>query len=153
MKIISIKDNPSFKVKATQYIISKWATQQSTMVYQDCIDSMMTSPSPIPQWSVMVVDDQIVGCIGLVTNDFISRMDLWPWIVAVYVESDFRNQKVATKLINWAVEQAALAGFEHVYLATDLETFYEKLGFEYIATGYHPWGDQSRIYQKSVKSI
>lgn len=28
----------------------------------------------------------------------------------------------------------------------------EKFGFEYIGQGYHPWGEESRIYQFNVES-
>lgn len=148
MQILSIKENPSIKEKATDYIISIWANNINEMVYRDCIDSMMVSSTSIPQWAVLMDHDQIVGCIGLVMNDFISRMDLWPWIVAVYVAPSHRKSGNAFKLLEWACQQAKDGGFKSVYLATDLDGFYEKAGFEYLAMGYHPWGETSKIYHK-----
>ena len=44
-------------------------------------------------------------------------------------------------------EDAAAAGFPAVYLCTDHVGYYEKYGFRHVGTGYHPWGDESRIYE------
>ena len=30
---------------------------------------------------------------------------------------------------------------------------YEKYGFEYSGIGYHPWGESSRIYKKTLFSV
>ena len=37
MKIISVKENPEFKNRAIKFIQSKWASEESMMVYEGCI--------------------------------------------------------------------------------------------------------------------
>ena len=46
-----------------------------------------------------------------------------------------------------AKKDAILGGFNAMYLCTDHVGYYERYGFEHVGTGYHPWGDSSRIYE------
>lgn len=48
MKIISVRENPEFKIQAIQYIQEKWASESSMMVYEDCILSGIDTKSPLP---------------------------------------------------------------------------------------------------------
>lgn len=146
MNIISIKEKPAYKDKAIQYFQSKWASQDSMMVYEDCITHCITSANPLPQWYLLEADGGIIGCAGLITNDFISRMDLYPWICALYIEEAYRGKGYGSLLLEKAKEDAKRGGFSHLYLCTDHVGYYEKYGFSYIGTGYHPWGESSRIY-------
>ncbi len=150
MKIISVKQNPEFAKRAIEYIQSKWASQDNMMVYEDCIMNCLTSPMPLPQWYLLMDGDKIIGCAGLVTNDFISRMDLYPWVCAVFIEEEYRGHHYGALLLEQAKADTKIGGFSHLYLCTDHIGYYERYGFEYIGTGYHPWGDKSRIY--SVKT-
>lgn len=50
-------------------------------------------------------------------------------------------------LIEKAKQDAKNAGFQNLYLCTDHIGYYEKYGFKYIGNGYHPWEEQSRIYE------
>jgi len=34
-----------------------------------------------------------------------------------------------------------------LYLSTGHVGYYEKYGFKYVCTGYHPWGESSRVYE------
>lgn len=151
MKIISVREHPEFVQDATTYIKGIWANENNQMVYEDCIKYSILSDNSLPQWYIMMKDKEIIGCAGLITNDFISRMDLYPWISTLFIEQDHRKNNYGFKLIDKACKDAKIAGFKAVYLCTDHIGYYEKYGFEYIGDGYHPWGEVSRIYKYLIK--
>jgi N-acetylglutamate synthase-like GNAT family acetyltransferase len=146
MKIISIRENPEYKDTAIRYFQEKWPTVLP-VIYEDCINHSIVAMNALPQWYLLEKDGEIIGCAGLITNDFISRMDLYPWICAIYVEEKHRGNNYASLLIDKSKADSKKAGFDYLYLSTDHTGYYEKLGFSYIGQGYHPWGDESRIYQ------
>lgn len=146
MNIISIKKQPEYASIAIKYFQEKWASKDSLKVYEDCINNCITSNSPLPQWYLLLNNDEIVGCAGLITNDFISRMDLYPWMCALYVEEKYRGNSYGSILLDEAKKDALNAGFAKLYLCTDHIGYYEHYDFNYIGIGYHPWGDESRIY-------
>ena len=150
MNIISVKESPEYTGIAIPYIQDKWATEHSLMVYKDCIESCITSVGPLPQWYLLEDNERIIGCAGLVPNDFISRMDLYPWVTALYIEESYRGHGYGSLLLEKAKTDTKANGFSHLYLSTIHIGYYEKYGFEYIGTGYHPWGDHSRIYAVTV---
>ncbi|MEK3796882.1 GNAT family N-acetyltransferase [Peribacillus sp. FSL H8-0477] len=150
MKLISVKENPEYMNQAISFFQNKWASEQSMMVYEDCIIHCISSPNPLPQWYLLMDETTVIGCAGLITNDFISRMDLYPWVCAIYIEEEYRGNAYSSILIDKAKTDAKKGGFSHLYLCTDHIGLYEKYGFDYIGTGYHPWGDQSRVYQLTV---
>lgn len=150
MKIISVKKSPEYKDRAISYFQSKWATRNSMKVYDDCITNCITASNSLPQWYLLMNNDEIIGCAGLITNDFISRMDLYPWVCAVYIEEKYRGNDYGSLLLEQAKKDTKAGGFSHLYLCTDHIGYYEKYGFEYYGTGYHPWGGSSRIYASNL---
>ena len=131
MQVLSVRENTGVKDLAIKYFQSKWGSEDSNMVYEDCITKCIDAESPLPQWYLLMDRDKIIGCAGLITNDFISRMDLYPWAL----------------LLEKAKEDAKQAGFLNLYLCSDHVGYYEKYGFLRIGTGYHPWGESSEIFQ------
>ncbi|MBP1916755.1 ribosomal protein S18 acetylase RimI-like enzyme [Lederbergia galactosidilyticus] len=150
MNIISLREHPEYKEQAIKYFQSKWADENSMKVYEDSITHSITTDSPLPIWYLMEQSNEIIGCAGLISNDFISRMDLWPWLCALYIDEDYRGRSLGEKLILRAKADSERAGFNRVYLCTDHTDYYEKYGFNYIGDGYHPWGSQSRIYASEI---
>lgn len=147
MNIISIRKQPEYASVAIKYFQEKWANEDSLKVYEDCITNSIIAQAPLPQWYLLYNNDEIIGCAGLITNDFISRMDLYPWICALYIEEKYRGNSYGKLLLDEAKKDAKYAGFDKLYLCTDHIGYYEHYDFEYIAMGYHPWGDESRIYE------
>ncbi|MFJ7408306.1 MULTISPECIES: GNAT family N-acetyltransferase [unclassified Lysinibacillus] len=151
MKIISVREEPYYAELATRYIQSKWASEESMMLYEDCISHCITAQAPLPQWYLLMDNDEIIGCAGLITNDFISRMDLYPWVCAVYIEESHRGHAYGALLLEQAKKDAQRHGFSHLYLCTDHIGLYERYGYSHIGTGYHPWGESSRIYAAKLE--
>ena len=147
MNVINIRKHPEYAEQAIAYFTKRWGNQR---IYEDCIVNSLATTSPLPVWYLLMDGKQIVGGVGLITNDFISRMDLWPWLCALYIEEGYRGQNLAKLLIDELKNDTLELGFQSLYLATDHIGYYEKFGFEYIADGYHPWGDVSRIYEFKV---
>lgn len=150
MKVVSVRENPEFEKTAIGYFQKHWASEESKPVYEDCIHHCITAENSLPHWYLLMDDEEIIGCAGLITNDFISRMDLYPWICAVYIEEKHRGNAYGKILLEKAKEDAKKGGFKNVYLCTDHIGYYEHYGFEYIGTGYHPWGETSRIYKANL---
>lgn len=146
MKIISVRTNPEYKEKAISYLQASWP-EISPLIYEDCITHSINASQFLPQWYLLEKKEEIIGCAGLITNDFISRMDLYPWLCAMFIDEKHRGHAYGSLLLEKAKQDTKAAGFKQLNLCTDHIGFYEKYGFRYIGQGYHPWEEESRIYQ------
>ena len=151
IKIISVKENPEFLDKAVEYLSTRWKI--SPNIYHDCIANSLITQSPLPRWYLMLKDTEIIGSYGLITNDFNSRHDLWPWFAALYIEKSERGKALGAQLLEHGRQEAAKLGFPTVYLVTDHVDYYEKYGWQYIADAYDVGGEATRVYEAPARII
>lgn len=120
------------------------------VIYEDCISNCIHAENPLPQWYLLETTGETIGCAGLITNDFISRGDLYPWLCALFIDEKHRGKEYGKLLIEKAKQDTKEFGFDYLNLCTEHIGYYEKYNFKYIGQGYHPWGETSRIYQISL---
>ena len=142
--IINVREHPEYKERAVEYFTAKWGINRK--LYADSMAHSITTESPLPRWYLLLRGEEIIGCFGLITNDFISRMDLWPWFCGLYIEEPERGKALGGQLLAHGRAEAARLGFSHVYLCTEHIGYYEKYAWSYICDGFHPWDEASRIY-------
>lgn len=144
---MGIRENPEYLERGINYFTSKWGIDRK--IYADCITHSIKTDNPLPRWYLMLKNGEIIGSYGLIANDFISRQDLYPWLCALFIEKDERGRQLGVKLLEHGRTQALKLGFGKLYLCTNHNGYYEKYGWKHIANGFHPWGEESKIYEIS----
>jgi len=145
INIISVRENPEYLERAVDYLSSKWGISRE--VYHESVSDGIHTKNSLPRWYLLLKDGVIIGSYGLIENDFISRVDLKPWLCALYVEEAHRGENLGAYLLDHGVCESALLGFRRVYLCTDHVGYYEKCGWHYIGNGYSASGAETRIYE------
>jgi predicted N-acetyltransferase YhbS len=90
-----------------------------------------------------------VGSISLLNRDLHARPHLSPWIAAVWVEPEYRRNKVGARLVRAVEDVAFAAGHSKLYLAcsAELRPFYAALGWSEIEANVSE--DRSCVFAKS----
>lgn len=148
LKIVCITEQSEYMNKAIEYIQSRWPLNNE--IYRDCIENSIETENSLPRWYIMMEDDVIIGSYGLITNDFISRQDLWPWFAALYIEESERGRGLGSILLEHGRREAGKLGYDKLYLCTDHKGYYEKYGWKKIGEGFHPWDESSSIYVRKT---
>jgi GNAT superfamily N-acetyltransferase len=141
--IIAVRENPKYANQAAAYFSAAFGLPQR--LYDDSIAHSLTTDSALPRWYLMLKGESVVGCYGLITNDFNSRQDLCPWLAALFVDETERGRGLGSNLLEHALSEAGKLGFPTVYLTTDLIGYYEKYGWKHIGSAYGIT-NESRVY-------
>ena len=142
--ILDVHDYPGGLEAAARYIHSKWGRPQNYPFY---LDAITHSGKGLPQFFLLLDGSTILGCGALLTNDFVSRHDLWPWYGCHYIEPEHRGNGLGKLLLEHGIQLAKTLGYGYVYLSTDHDGYYEKYDWERIEDGFDPSGERTRIYR------
>ncbi|MBR6653438.1 MAG: GNAT family N-acetyltransferase [Oscillospiraceae bacterium] len=149
MEIIKISKRPELLDTAAQWFHEKWHIPLEA--YRESMYEAL-SGSAVPEWYIAVENNDIIGGLGVIENDFHNRKDLHPNVCAVYVEEAFRCRGIAGMLLNYSCEDMFTKGIDTLYLLTDHTGFYERYGWEFLCMVL---GDgeyeMSRMYIHSYK--
>ena len=144
MEIISLRDNKELLNKAAKWFSSKWGVDEAA--YLKCMNEYLNNQTEYG-WYLCIDNNEIVGGVGVIDNDFHERKDLTPNICALYVEKDYRNKGIAGKLLNKALDDLYQKNIKTVYLLTDHEGFYERYDWKFYDMVANDFEDsKSRLY-------
>ena len=144
MDIVGIRERPGHFDDAVDYFSETWGVDRQ--IYADSMTDCLSTKDPYPRWYIMLDDEEIIGCYGIVEHDFMADRDFCPWLCALFVEPDMRGQQLGGRLLAHAVCEAAKLGIEKLYLNTDHVGYYEKYGWNYIGDFPHQDGTDARVY-------
>ena len=78
-----------------------------------------------------VSSDDVLGTASMIRHDMNDRMDLSPWLGAVYVAPAFRGKGVASQLCKQVEQELRALTFSKAYLFTiDRQSLYLRNGWE-----------------------
>nr|WP_256702194.1 GNAT family N-acetyltransferase [Paenibacillus sp. P32E] len=113
----------------------------------------MKTEDGLPRFYIAVQNGSIIGTYALLRNDLISRQDVFPWLACLYVVPEFRGQKMGAELLQHALQKSRELGHDNLYLCTDLDGYYERLGWSHFTNGYIFNGTEMNIYTAPTSTI
>ncbi len=100
-------------------------------------------------WERVIVafnNDEICGYCTVAKTDCIPNLIYTPYIGYLFVDEEYRGNRLSQKLIVYSMKYLKSIGFDKVYLVSDHENLYEKYGFKVIDRKMSPWGSEEKIY-------
>ena len=146
--VVNVKDYAGGIESAIRYFHDIWGTNKSYDYYSDAIMHSSEPGKTLPKFFLLLKDEEVIGCYALITNDFVSRHDLFPWFACLYIEERERKNEYGKLLMEHAEREAKASGYSSLFLTTDHEGYYEKYGWRRIEDGYEIDGTKTRIYTK-----
>lgn len=150
-EILKIRENPRLKQEAAQWFHEKWGI--ALKAYLDSMDEYLQNTGAVPQWYIVKNKEKIIGGLGVIANDFHDRKDLTPNVCAVFVEEEYRCQKIAGAMLDYVCEDMSRNGIDTLYLVTDHTSFYERYGWEFLCMVQGDGEpDLSRMYMHKMQN-
>ena len=149
--IISLHAHPEWRIPAARWFQEKWEIPLEE--YLTSIDESIKGTVAVPQWYIVIEEQQIIAGAGVIENDFHDRKDLTPNICALYVEPERRCHGSAGHLLEHICKDMAVKGISTLYLITEHTSFYERYGWEYLCMVKGDDGEQMRMYKKCLKKL
>jgi GNAT superfamily N-acetyltransferase len=126
---ITLREKPQLKETAAEWFHQKWGVP--TEAYLECMEAYLSGATEYG-WYLCMDDDNIIGGMGVIENDFHDRKDLSPNVCAVYTEDKYRCKGIAGQLLDMVVNDMKSKGITPLYLVTDHTGFYERYGWEFL---------------------
>ena len=84
-------------------------------------------------------------------EDYYPMPELYPWVSCIYVDEEYRGQRVSGKLIDHANQYLRNLGFEKSYIPSDHIGLYERYGYSYVKEIINYGGHEDHLYEKIIK--
>lgn len=135
ISISNLKERPVFLETVANRMWREW-WKSKDKTEQDVVNGVkaVLDKGPFYNGYVAIKNGAYAGSALVIPSDMKERPDLSPWIGAVFVEPEQRNQGVGTAILAHAVQQTFKQGLENIYLCATQKNalYYEKRGWEKI---------------------
>ena len=98
----------------------------------------------------MLEEGNIIAGAGVISNEPPMQKEQRPNICAVYVEDQHRGKGIAGALLEYICIDMMLRGMNEIYLTTELESFYERYGWEFMAEFKDDDEKTMRVYRRRL---
>ena len=132
MLVAYLADYPQYLPIVAGWIFDEWGWEMpgSTLDKIHSEFSQHLNRDRIPLTMLALIDGQPAGTASIFVHDMETRMELSPWLAAVYVMPEFRGQGIGSQLVLAIEETGRRMKLEQLYLFTpDRASFYARLGW------------------------
>ncbi|WDP92727.1 MAG: GNAT family N-acetyltransferase [Desulfobacter sp.] len=154
MHIDYLKNSPHFAEELNRLCFNEWGYLFPGSTSEEWLARLKDrmNDKAIPLALVASRKDEFMGTASLFQCDMEDRQHLFPWLAAVFVKSEFRNQGVGTRLLNSIDAECLKLGYDRYYLYTgEARNFYLKRGWAVIEERrYH--GEEVVVMGKTINS-
>ena len=150
IEFYDVAEHPELKDLIVRWLCESFGAPKNYEFWRSLVAHCRSTDFPMIY--VAFVDGTPTGTVGLSRADILSRQDLCPWLVALYVCSEFRCNGIGSALQDFAIEKAKDLGYDTLYLLTSLTGYYEKKDWEYMGDETNYDGTIVRIYRKKTVS-
>ena len=145
LELKQLRDYPDWIDCAADWFSGKWGIPRQ--LYYESMQECIQQKAGVPQWYVVCnARQEIIAGAGVIENDFHQRKDLAPNLCALYVEQNYRGQRIAKYILDFIREDFRIFGFSTLYLVTDHTSFYEKCGWTFLTMVMGEDGVSARMY-------
>lgn len=94
--------------------------------------------------------NKIIGFCTFLETDYYPENRYFPWISSIFVDEEYRGNRISEKLIQSAINHARKFGFDKVYIPSNIIGLYEKYGFCKIDELENYDGDIDNVFMKEI---
>lgn len=129
LQVVNIKQSPVGTDQAIRYIQTVWKNQKQQSQFYDEICDLSLAGESLNDFYVLLNEEDIIGCCGLIKNDVLTQSNRYPWITSLYIDENYRGRNYGQLLINHVIHRAQLLGYPEVYLTTGKTDYYRRHGW------------------------
>ncbi len=144
-----LQNHPEFIETVTQWIYDEWChkVMDRASVLQDVRGRL--HDDRIPLTLVAIAGEECVGTISIFEYDLDLRHDLTPWLAALYIHPDYRNQGIGSALIAELLIVARRLGIPKLYLHTETASpYYARKGWTFLFQTINDRAEETDVFEK-----
>lgn len=148
IEIINLIEEQEYLEEVSEWIWKEWDKEHGAKLEDVVYRSKHSiNKEGVPQMYIAKYKDEAIGVVSIWLNDLKARQDLFPWMATLYVKEEYRNMGIGKKLQQKCIEETTKMNYKNLYLITEHENYYEKMGWEFLENAPLEDGRYEKIYK------